>query len=52
MQFYGVDMEHAIALNLSLGQPLFQQTNEAWPSAQQGDATQQMVVAAVGASLS
>ena len=45
-------MEHAIALNLSLGPPFFKQTDEAWPSAKQGDATHEMVVAAVGASLS
>ena len=50
MQLYCVDMEHAIAWNPSLGQPLFEQADEAWPSAQRGDATRETVVATVGAS--
>ena len=45
-------MEHAIALNLSVGPPFFKQTDEAWPCAKQGDAMHAKVVEAVGASLS
>ena len=52
MHFYCVDMEHASALNPSLGQPVIEQADEAWPSAQRGDATQEMGVAAFGTSLS